>query len=139
MILDTRFNLVIAHCDLAFPNHSRMSPNHPRLHQKFPKSCILDEFSLLGLAKQFFSIDPSKNLGQIPHPNEMGNLKTQIVEASSNPTTWLPLDSQNTTEFTSLKQTAIGRKDKLDFRIFSGTLTEKSANSLAKILNPKFC
>ena len=31
-----------------------MHPNQPRSHQKLPKSCTLDIFSLLGLAKQFF-------------------------------------------------------------------------------------
>ena len=31
-----------------------MYPSHPRSHQKFPKSCTWEIFSLLGLAKQFF-------------------------------------------------------------------------------------
>ena len=60
------------HCDSVFPNHSRTSPNHPRSHQKVPKSCIWEVFLLLGFAKRFFFIVPSPNLGPIlfnPNPS----------------------------------------------------------------------
>ena len=60
----------ITHCDSAFQNHSRTSPNHPRSHQKFPKSCTWDIFSLLGLVKQIFFtvLLPSKiNITEINH------------------------------------------------------------------------
>ena len=58
VILETRFTQVYTHCDSALPNHFRTSQYHPGLHQKLPKSCIWDIFSLLGLANKISSQPP---------------------------------------------------------------------------------
>ena len=108
MILDTQFNLVITHCDSAFPNHSRTSPNHPRSHQKFPKSCIWDKFSLLPRLITFRH-RPLLKSGSNSTPNMSTRIQFLVFGLGTSHSKWwiqkshysIPTLMQNPTEFTS--------------------------------------
>ena len=90
--------------------HSKITPNYPISHQKFPKSSIWNIFSLLGqtiFLQCSFSKHRSNSTSEpkysIPSTRIwMGKLTNKKVELSSNPITQLLIDSKKTTKFTSL-------------------------------------